>query len=120
MPSVEPFLIVAILLLTAVLAGKVSGRFGIPALLLFLAIGMAAGSEGPGGIAFNDAELASSIGSIALAFILFSGGLDTRWEAVRTVLGPGVSLATLGTAITALAAGGAAALIFDVPLALGF
>lgn len=120
MPSIEPFLIVAILLLTAVLAGKVSGRFGIPALLLFLAIGMAAGSEGPGGIAFNDAELASSIGSIALAFILFSGGLDTRWEAVRTVLGPGVSLATLGTAITALVAGGAAALIFDVPLALGF
>ena len=85
MPPVEPILVVAILLIVAVLAGKVSGRFGIPALLLFLAIGMLAGSDGPGGIAFDDAELASSIGSVALAYILFSGGLDTRWSTIRPV-----------------------------------
>jgi potassium/hydrogen antiporter len=119
MPPVQPVIVVALLLLAGVVAGKVSGRFGVPALLLFLGIGMAAGSEGPGGIDFDDAELASAVGGIALAFILFSGGLDTRWEAVRTVLGHGVLLATLGTLITALVAGAAAAWIFDMPLVLG-
>lgn len=119
MPPVLPVLVVAILLLAGVIAGKVSGRFGIPALLLFLVIGMAAGSDGPGGIEFSDSELASSIGAIALVLILFSGGLDTSWSAVRPVLVPGVVLATLGTLVTALVAGIAAAVIFDVSLILG-
>jgi potassium/hydrogen antiporter len=119
MPPIGPLFIVAVLLLVSVVGGKVSGRFGIPALLLFLAIGMLAGSDGPGGIEFTDAELASEVGAIALAFILFAGGLDTRWHAVRPVLGPGVVLATVGTVITALVAGLAASLIFGVPVALG-
>lgn len=119
MPPIEPLLVVSVLLFSAILAGKLSGRSGIPALLLFLVIGMLAGSEGPGGIAFNDSEIASAIGSLALALILFAGGLDTKWSSVRPVLIPGLTLATVGTIITALIAGVAAALIFDLPLALG-
>jgi cell volume regulation protein A len=119
MPPAEPLLVVAALLLVAVLAGKISGRFGIPALVLFLAIGMLAGSDGPGGIDFTDANLASSIGAVALAYILFSGGLDTRWSAVRPVLTPGIVLATLGTLITAFVAGVGAAIVFGAPLRMG-
>src|SRR5690606_31316680 len=74
---------------------------------------------GPGGIVFDDAELASGVGAIALAYILFSGGLDTRWNAVRHVLFPGVTLATWGTLVTALMSGLAAVFIFDVSLAMG-
>ena len=76
MPTVVPVFVVALLLLAGVIAAKVSGRFGIPALLLFLIIGMLAGSDGPGGIEFIDAGLTSQVGSVALAFILFSGGLE--------------------------------------------
>ena len=74
---------VAMLLLASVLASKASSRFGVPALLLFLAVGMLAGSDGPGGIAFDYPRLAQSLGIVALAFILFGGGLDTQWEDVR-------------------------------------
>ncbi|MGH8957601.1 MAG: potassium/proton antiporter [Acidimicrobiia bacterium] len=119
MPSFEPVLVGAALLLLGVLAGKLSGRFGVPALLLFLVIGMLAGSDGPGGVDFTNAPLAASVGSIALAFILFSGGLDTRWRAVQPVLWPGISLATVGTLITGAIAGGAAIYIFDFPPLFG-
>ncbi|MGH8926563.1 MAG: potassium/proton antiporter [Acidimicrobiia bacterium] len=119
MPSFEPIFVVAVLLLAGVLAGKFSGRFGVPALLLFLVIGMLAGSDGPGGIHFTNAPLAASVGSIALALILFSGGLDTRWRSVRPILWPGVSLATIGTLITGTVAGLAATYIFDFPPIFG-
>ena len=119
MPSFEPILIAAVLLLLGVLAGKLSGRFGVPALLLFLVIGMLAGSDGPGGIEFTNAPLTAAAGSIALALILFSGGLDTRWRAVRPVLWPGILLATVGALLTALVAGGAVILIFDFPPIVG-
>ena len=89
-------LIASVLLITSVLASKVS-RFGVPALLLFLAIGMLAGSDGPGGIAFDNPLTAQSIGIVALALILFAGGLDTQWQDVRPVWGAGVALATLGS-----------------------
>ena len=91
---------IAGLLLASVLASKASSRFGVPALLLFLAVGMLAGSDGPGGIAFDYPHLAQSLGIVALAFILFGGGLDTRWEDVRPVLAPGLALATVGVVIT--------------------
>lgn len=97
----QGLLVVAILLLFSVLASKASAKLGIPALILFLLIGMLAGSDGPGGIAFDDIELAKSVGSLALAFILFAGGLDTDWPAVRPLLWRGISLATLGIVITA-------------------
>jgi potassium/hydrogen antiporter len=99
---IEPVLIVAcVLVLLSIAASKASSRFGVPALLLFLAIGMVAGSEGVGGIKFDDAELARSIGVVALAIILFSGGLDTHVAGVRRILVRGVMLSTLGVLIAA-------------------
>ncbi|MFY9609598.1 MAG: cation:proton antiporter, partial [Blastocatellia bacterium] len=106
MTSIDHILVGAsVLLLLSVLASKASSKLGIPALLLFLALGMLAGSDGPGGIYFDDARLAQSIGVIALALILFSGGLDTEWSVVRPVLGKGLALSTIGVLITAVLVG---------------
>ncbi|MGH9230616.1 MAG: potassium/proton antiporter [Acidimicrobiales bacterium] len=107
------------LVLLAVLASKVSARLGVPALLLFLVLGMLAGSDGPGGIDFTDYELAQSLGVVALAFILWSGGLDTNWDDIRPVFGQGVALATVGVAVTALIAGAVAAWVFGFSLTTG-
>jgi cell volume regulation protein A len=96
---------VAGLLLLSVLASKVSDRFGIPALLLFLALGMLAGSDGPGGIYFDDAALSQFIGIVALNLILFAGGLETEWKDIRPVLREGVILSSLGVLLTALVVG---------------
>ena len=92
--------IAGLLGLAAVVASRVSHRLGLPALLVFLALGMIAGSEGPGGISFSDAQQAQDIGSVALLVILFAGGLMTRWRDVRPVLAPGITLATAGVLIT--------------------
>jgi potassium/hydrogen antiporter len=89
------------LLLAAVLASKASGRLGIPSLLLFLAIGMLAGEEGPGGIPFDDARLSQSLGVVALAFILFAGGLETELRVVRERAWQALSLSTVGVLLTA-------------------
>jgi potassium/hydrogen antiporter len=86
----------------------------VPGLLLFLGLGMLAGSEGIGGIEFDDAELARTLGTIALVLILFEGGLTAGWSEIRPVLGTAASLATIGTAVTAAIAGLAAKLIFDL------
>jgi cell volume regulation protein A len=103
MPMTLEFILLAAsgLLLLSVIASKASGRVGVPALLLFLLIGMLAGSDGLGGIHFDDPWLAQFLGVVALTFILFAGGMDTRWSSVRPVLSHGVALATLGVAITA-------------------
>ena len=98
-------LIGAILLLVSVFAGKPSYKFGVPTLIFFLAIGMLAGSEGVGGIYFNDPKIAQFIGIIALNFILFSGGFDTSWHATKPVLWQGFTLSTLGVIITAVSIG---------------
>lgn len=92
----------ALLLLLSILTSRASGRLGIPALLIFLAIGMLAGSDGPGGIYFDNARLAQGLGVTALVLILFAGGLETRWARVRPVLWRGLSLSTLGVSLTAL------------------
>ncbi len=89
-----------LLLLMCVFANRISSKLGIPSLLVFLAVGMIAGSDGAG-IQFYSAELSNYIGSFALAFILFSGGLETGWPAVKSVLGRGTVLATIGVALTA-------------------
>jgi cell volume regulation protein A len=86
----------------------------VPGLLLFLALGMLAGSEGVGGIDFNDAELARTLGTIALVLIIFEGGLTAGWSEIRPVLGTAASLATIGTAITAVIAGFAAKFLFGL------
>src|SRR6266568_1291221 len=101
----EWLLVCALLLLGSILAWKISGRLGVPALLLFLGIGMLAGSDGLGGIYFDDAFVAQSIGVIALAFILFAGGLDTEWLVVRPVLGSALSLSTIGVLLTTVIIG---------------
>lgn len=104
--SFEYFLVgVAILLILSVTASKLSDRFGIPALLLFLIIGMLAGSDGPGGIYFDNAPLAQYIGVAALVIILFSGGLDTNFESIRLVYKTSLPLATVGVLLTALVTG---------------
>jgi len=95
----------SVLLLLGILASKVSSRLGIPALVLFLAVGMLAGSEGPGGIHFDDPRLVQTMGVFALAYILFAGGLDTNWRSVRPVLREGMVLSTIGVAMTALLVG---------------
>jgi len=97
--------VASILLLLSVVISKASGKLGVPALLLFLAIGMLAGVEGPGHIHFNDLQLAQSIGIVALALGVFAGGLETDWARVRPVLRKGLALSTLGVFITAALVG---------------
>jgi len=98
-------LIGSFLIIISIGVARLSENFGVPVLLLFLGIGMLAGSEGPGGIYFDDAYLAQSIGVIALVFILFAGGLDTGWPEVKPVVWQSLSLATLGVFLTAITFG---------------
>ncbi|NOT75880.1 MAG: potassium/proton antiporter [Cyclobacteriaceae bacterium] len=104
--SVENVLLFgSVLLFISVIASKTSFKFGIPTLILFLIVGMLAGSDGPGGIYFNDPKIAQFLGVVALTFILFSGGLDTKWESVKPVLRNGISLSTIGVFITTVSVG---------------
>ena len=99
------FIIFSALTILSILTIKLSVRFGIPSLALFLVIGMLAGSDGPGGLYFDNPSLVQSLGVMALVLILFSGGLDTEWEGVRPVLWNGLALSTIGVLITALLVG---------------
>ncbi len=98
-------LIGSILLLISIFAGKTSYKFGVPTLILFLLVGVLAGSEGIGKINFDDPQLAQFIGIVSLNFILFSGGLDTSWKSIKPVVWQGVSLSTLGVLLTAVSVG---------------
>lgn len=89
------------MLFISIVVGKTSYRFGVPTLVLFLAIGMLAGSDGIGGIRFDDPSVAQFIGIVSLNFILFSGGLDTNWSYVKPILWQGITLSTLGVVLTA-------------------
>ncbi len=118
--SIEYILLIgSSLILVSIAIAKFSENLGVPTLVLFLAIGMLAGSEGPGGIHFDNVALAQSIGIIALVFILFAGGLDTSWREVKPVFWRGISLATLGSVITALAVGLFASLVLKFSLLNG-
>ncbi|MCX7544330.1 potassium/proton antiporter [Marinicella gelatinilytica] len=104
--TIENILLVgSLLLFISIIAGKTSYRFGVPTLLLFLGIGMLAGSEGIGGIHFDDPKAAQFIGIVSLNFILFSGGLSTQWTAVKPILKEGFVLSTLGVLLTAISLG---------------
>ncbi len=104
--TIENILLIgSVLLLISVLVGKPSYRFGVPTLLIFLAIGMLAGSEGIGGIYFDNPEIAQFIGIVSLNFILFSGGLDTNYDTVKPILKEGLALSTLGVMLTAVSLG---------------
>ena len=98
-------LIGSVLLFISLFAGKTSSKFGVPVLILFLTIGMLAGSDGIGGIKFNNPGTAQFVGIVALNFILFSGGLDTRWQSVKPILWQGLALSTAGVMLTALTVG---------------
>ncbi|HJT06351.1 MAG TPA: potassium/proton antiporter [Stellaceae bacterium] len=100
--------------LASIFAGLFSVRFGTPLLLVFLGLGMLAGEDGPGGIEFDDYAGAYLVGSVALAAILFEGGLKTERAMVRVALWPSIVLATLGVAITAAIIGALVVLLFQV------
>lgn len=114
MPTAEPLATGVLLLTLGLLVGlsaafsHASGRLGIPIALLFLGIGVLAGSEGIGGVPFDDYALAFRVGTAALVLILFDGGLNTPLSSLRAVVWPAVSLATAGVAITAALAAVAA------------
>jgi potassium/hydrogen antiporter len=91
-----------------------AAKSGLPALVAFLGLGMLLGSDGPGGIAFDDAHLAREVGVIALTAILYEGGLSTSWRRLREVVAPAVLLATVGVAVTAGITGVAAYGLFDL------
>ncbi|MBL7738268.1 MAG: potassium/proton antiporter [Chitinophagaceae bacterium] len=95
----------SILLIASLLASKTSFKLGIPTLILFLGIGMLAGSEGIGGIYFDNPHLSQLLGVIALNLILFSGGMDTKTESVKPILWRGISLSTIGVLLTAVIIG---------------
>jgi cell volume regulation protein A len=95
-------------------ASLLAGRLRIPGLVLFLGLGMALGSDGLGLIEFNDYELARTIGIIALALILFEGGLAAGFPEIRPVFGSALSLALLGTLLTAVVTGLAASWVLDL------
>ena len=99
--ALNPYLLVGLLFFLSLFAGRISDKTKIPALVLFLVVGMMAGINGPGGIDFQNAELANNIGALALMFILFYGGFDTQWEDIRNVLVDGILLATCGVFLTA-------------------
>jgi cell volume regulation protein A len=111
--------LVAILIFLSVISSKLSDKFAIPVLLIFLTIGILAGSEGLGGLYFNNAQLAKSIGIVALIFIIFSGGFDTNWKETRSVVWPGIILSTAGVLLTAIITGFFAVYILKFSLLQG-
>ncbi len=104
-PVEQLFIGAGVLLLAGIIASKAANKLGVPALLLFLVVGMLAGSEGIGGIEFDNPMQAKLIGDLALTLILFAGGLDTKWTQIRPVLWKGLTLSTVGVGITALLLG---------------
>jgi len=112
-------LIAAALTLLSVLASKLSDRLAVPALLLFLLIGILAGSEGVGGIYFDNYQAAKSIGIVALIFIIFLGGIDTSWKSIKPIILPGIVLSTFGVFFTALIVGFFATMILKFTLIEG-
>lgn len=107
--AVEAWMLgIGLALLVSIVASRLASRLGVPVLLSFLVLGMALGSQGPGGIWFSDARLAQEIGIVALAFIVFSGGIGLDWRTARPQLPKALVLATLGVAATAAVVGAAA------------
>jgi len=107
-------LIVGAVLAASLAVGLGASRAGVPVLVAFLALGMLLGSDGPGGIAFDDARLARTVGIVCLVAILYEGGLSTSWRRMRHVAVPAALLSTIGVAVTALLTGVAAHLLFDL------
>jgi len=117
--SNHAILIGALLVLLSIVVSSLSARTGAPLLLVFLAVGMLAGEEGPGRILFSDYQIAYLVGTMALAVILFDGGMRTHTDTFRVGLWPAVSLATVGVILTAGIVGVAAAWLLDLDIMQG-
>src|ERR1041385_3722800 len=117
--SENVLLLGSILLFISIIASKTSFKLGIPTLILFLIVGMLAGSDGPGGIYFDDPATAQFLGVVALNFILFSGGLETKLESIRPIMKDGIALSTLGVLITAMLVGVFAAYVLGFSITEG-
>jgi len=104
----------AVLVMAGILSSLLALRFGAPLLLVFLGIGMLAGDAGPGQLSFDDVRTTYLVGSVALALILFDGGLRTKFQSIRTVLAPSMVLATVGVLLTALVTAPAARYVLDL------
>ena len=104
----------AVLVMAGILSSLLALRFGAPVLLVFLLIGMLAGDAGPGQLSFDDVRTTYLVGSVALALILFDGGLRTKFQSIRIVLAPSMVLATIGVLVTALVAAPAAKYALDL------
>lgn len=115
----DAMLVAGVLLLLGVVTSKISARYGIPMLVLFLGLGMLAGSEGIGGIEFDDPIQAHAVGSLALAIILFHGGLGTTYASIASAWKPSLVLATVGVLITSVLTGLAASWILQTTLLNG-
>jgi len=118
--SLNVFILIgAFILFIGLLLGSLSTRIGVPTLLVFLGVGMAAGANGIGGIQFEDVDFAFLISNLALAIILLDGGLRTRLETFRVGLKPALSLATLGVALSAMFTGAFATWLLGVDWRVG-
>src|SRR6202048_2846035 len=104
----------AVLVMAGILPSLLALRFGAPLLLVFLFIGMLAGDAGPGQLRFDDVRTTYLVGSVALALILFDGGLKTRFQSIRAVLAPSMALATIGVLVTALITAPVAKYVLDL------
>lgn len=113
----NPFFLIALLLVFSLIASKLSSRLGVPALLMFLGIGMIAGSDGLGSIYFDDAALTNRVGTVALAFILFYGGFSSNWQRMRPIVYRGVILSTIGVVLTAALVSAFAYFVVKMPWA---
>jgi cell volume regulation protein A len=113
-------LVGGVLLILGIASSKLSTRLGMPVLVLFLLVGMLAGSEGIGGLEFENYPLAHAIGTLALVMILFDGGLGTSLAAIRVAWKPSILLATVGVLVTAAITGLAASWILGISLLEGF